>query len=131
MKRTSIRIKKFSGLDLHFDCRSIFFRAALSLSVLALTLSACIAKKDIILPTRYERQMLQDQYRQCITRSTNKIYDNTTPPEEIVRASFGNCRGARQAMLQAYPRRWHEHMADQIDQEIYQSELAWIENKRN
>jgi len=95
-----------------------------------LALNGCIAKSDIILPTTYERQMLQDQYRQCITLSTNKIYDNTTPADEIVRASFGNCRGARQAMLQSYPRRWHEHMAGKLDDEIYQKELAWILDRR-
>ena len=102
------------------------------LAIVALNsaLSACIAKKDIILPTRYDREMLEAQYRQCITRTTNQIYNNTSPADEILRSSFGNCRGAKEAMLQSYPRRWHDHFAKKVDDDIYKSELAWIENKR-
>lgn len=106
------------------------FRALLLLALILGLLSACIAKKDIILPTRYEREMLQAQYKQCITRSTNEIYDNTTPADELIRVSFRNCIGARHAMLHSYPRRWHEHMAEKLDDEIYKSELAWINNRR-
>lgn len=98
--------------------------------IIVVSLNGCIAKKDIILPTTTEREMLQAQYRQCITKTTNDTYDNVTPAEEIVRNSFDSCRGARQAMLMSYPRRWHEHMAGKLDQEIFQSELAWINDKR-
>lgn len=103
---------------------------AMLAGIIVVSLNACIAKKDIILPTTTEREMLQAQYRQCITKTTNDTYDNVTPAEDIVRNSFNSCRGARQAMLMSYPRRWHEHMAGKLDKEIYQSELAWVNDKR-
>jgi len=104
---------------------------AITIGMAIINLTGCIAVKDIVLPTTTQREMAQAEYRQCITQVTNKIYDNTTPAEEIVRASFANCQGARQSMLQSYPKRWHDHMANKIDEEIYQEEMAYIQNRRN
>lgn len=102
----------------------------LLLLLVGTSLSACIAKKDLILPTRYDRQRYEDQYRQCISQTTNRNYNSVTPADELIKASFANCRGARQVMLNSYPKRWHENWARTVEQEIYKNELAWIQDKR-
>jgi hypothetical protein len=107
------------------------WRQILLLLLASIGLSACIAKKDLILPTRYDRQKYEAQYKQCITQSTNANYNSVSTPQELLKASFDNCRGVRQIMIRSYPKRWHENWASKIDQEIYKSELAWIQNKRN
>ena len=103
----------------------------LAAAVACVLLSACIAKKDIILPTRYDREMLQARYGQCISQATNNYYDDVRAPEAIVRTSFNLCKGSRSAMLKDYPRRWQENYAKEIDEEIYKREIAWIQGKRH
>lgn len=105
-------------------------RYVIVLIVIGLVLSACIAKKDIILPTRYDREMLQAQYRQCVNLATSSSYDNSRTPDEIVKASFVSCKGTRQAMLKDYPPRWQKNWANQVDLDIYKDEIAWIQSKR-
>ena len=103
----------------------------ISFVLINLCLSACVAKKDIILPTSYDRQMLQDQYSQCVTMATTNNYDNSRTPDEIVRASFQSCKGSRQAMLKDYPPRWQKNWATEVDLDIYKDEIAWIQSKRD
>ena len=99
--------------------------------LISVMLSACIAKKDIILPTRYDREMLQARYRQCVNQATSNYYDNVRTPDAIVRASFSACKGSRQAMLKDYPKRWQAGWAKEVDMDIYKDEISWIQSKRD
>ena len=93
-------------------------------------LGACVAKKDIILPTSYDRETRVANYRQCVSRATNRGYDHRRNPDEIVQASLQSCVGAKNAMLQEYPASWRPGMAKEVDEKVYKDEIAWILSKR-
>lgn len=99
--------------------------------VLILTLSACVARSAIILPSKYDREAAVSRYKACITAATTNDYDTKRSPEEIVNSSFSVCRGQRASMLSSYPKGWGDRMMNDIDEELYKSEIEWVVAKRN
>ena len=93
-------------------------------------LSACVAKKDVILPTSYDRETRVATYKQCVSQATTRAYDDRRNPDEIVQASMQSCVGSKNWMLQEYPASWRPGMAKEVDEQLYKDEIAWILRNR-
>ena len=91
-----------------------------------IVLSACVNPKETILPNKYMRMNLVEQYKTCVATSTNVRYNNVSRPEDIVRQSMASCYRFRNRMVSEYPKRWRENYANKIDAELYQREIAWV-----
>lgn len=102
----------------------------LSALIMSLLFSGCVARKDTILPIRSDREMLVSMYKSCVTQATTNGYDKTQAPEDLVRASLSYCKGERSGMLRDYPQSWRTSLLKEIDDELYQSEIQWVLNKR-
>ncbi len=100
------------------------------LFLLLFGLSACMAKKDVILPTKYDRENRVANYKQCVSQATNRGYDDRRNPDEIVQASLRSCVGAKNWMLQEYPASWRSGLSKEVDEEVYKEEIAWILSNR-
>lgn len=107
------------------------YRSMCGLWILIITLTGCVARSAIILPSKYDREAAISNYQACVTSATTNYYDNVRTPEQIVQASFSSCQGQRGAMLSSYPRGWGIGLARDIDIKLYESELIWVNNKRN
>lgn len=107
------------------------YKSLFSLLILTLMVSACVARSDIILPSKYDREAAISGYKACVTAATTNYYDDVRTPEEIVTASFAACRGKRTAMVRSYPRSWGASLVKDVDEKLYKSEIAWILDKRN
>jgi len=93
-------------------------------------LSACVAKKDIILPTSYDRENRVASYRQCVSQATSRGYDDRRNPDEIVQASMQSCLASKNWMLHEYPAAWRPSMAKEVDEKLYKDEIAWVLRNR-
>ena len=102
----------------------------LVLFLLVFGLAACVAKKDVILPTKYDRENRVASYKQCVAQATNRGYDDRRNPDEIVQASMQSCVGSKNWMLQEYPKSWRGGMAKEVDEQLYKDEIAWILRNR-
>jgi len=94
------------------------------------SLSACVAKKELILPTSYDRETRMATYKQCVSQATSRNYDARRNPDEIVQASLQSCRNSKNWMLQEYPASWRPSMAKKVEEQVYKDEIAWILRKR-
>lgn len=94
-------------------------------------LAACVAKKDIILPTKYDRESRVASYKQCVAQATSRTYDDRRNPDEIVQASMRTCLGAKNWMLKEYPKNWRIGMEKEVDIQVYKDEIAWILSNRD
>ena len=95
-----------------------------------ISLSACMAKKDTILPTRYDRETKIATYKQCVSQATNRGYDSVRHPDEIVRESMRSCIGAKNYMFKEYPVSWRKGLEKEVDEELYNQEITWILKNR-
>lgn len=95
------------------------------------SLAACVARKDIILPTKYDRENRVASYKQCVAQATNRGYDERLNPDEIVQASMQTCLGAKNWMLKEYPKSWRVGMEEEVDKQVYKDEIAWILSNRD
>jgi hypothetical protein len=95
-----------------------------------LSLTACVAPEEIILPTKYQRIAQSDGYKRCVANATNKRFDETTNPDIIVRKSLADCSLVKSTMLNAYPERWRENYMKEVDAKLYQREMDWVVETR-
>ena len=84
----------------------------------------------MILPTKEERMTLVNIYKNCVANATNSRYDKNSRPEEIVSHAIEKCSRAKNNMLSDYPRSWRPGMIKKIDAELFEREIAWVENTR-
>ena len=96
-----------------------------------LSLTGCVAQEEVILPSKYQRISQSDAYKSCVASATNRLFDETTTPETIVRNSLAACSHFKSTMLSAYPQRWRENYIKDVDAELYQREVKWIEETRS
>jgi hypothetical protein len=106
-------------------------RHSLIVIISGLLLSGCLAKQQTILPTSTERETLTNNYMRCVANATNIGYDNATSAETIVRDAMAKCIRAKNAMIREYPKNWQENLVEDVDNKLYQREIAWIEQTRN
>ncbi len=106
------------------------FKAVMCSLIPLLSLTACVAPEDIILPTKYQRIAQSDAYRSCVATATNRRFDETTTPDTIVRNSLADCSFVKNTMLNAYPERWRENYMKEVDAKLYQREIDWIVETR-
>ena len=90
------------------------------------TMTACVAKQDLIVPSKEQRIAAYDNYRQCVAQATNKRLNQNRDPEDIVRDSIAHCRTSKYAMLKDYPKGWRESYEQQIDEELLKEEIAYV-----
>ena len=107
----------------------IMIRSVLILLV-ATVVTACMAKKETILPTRHERLTLVDVYKRCVANATNSRYDKFSSPDVIVRAAMNKCDRSKNAMLREYPKSWRRGLERDVDEELYRREIAWVKQTR-
>ena len=94
--------------------------------VVIVVLTACVAKQDLIVPSKQQRVAAEENYKQCVAQATNKrVYENQDP-EAIVRDSIAHCRTSKYAMLKDYPKGWQESYGQQVDEEILKNEIAYV-----
>lgn len=89
-------------------------------------LSACVAQKDIILPSKTQRESRVGAYKLCVAQQTNRKYNDYENPAQIVRLSMDACKGAKYQMLKDYPKSWGESFEKRIDEEVYKQEITWV-----
>ena len=106
------------------------FKAATYSLVSLISLTACVAQEDIILPTKYQRIAEANAYKQCVAQATNRKFDEITTPESIARSSLAECAFVKKTMLRAYPQRWRENYIKDIDAELYEREVNWVVETR-
>jgi len=102
----------------------------LSVAIVLLLLTACVAKEDLILPTREQRETAVDAYKQCVSYATNKRLNQNRDAEAIVRDSIEQCHGTKHAMLKDYPKNWRASFERQVDEELLREEVAYIRKAR-
>ena len=93
-------------------------------------LTACVAKEDLIIPSKEQRIAAMESYKQCVSHATNKRMNQNRDPEAIVRDSIAHCRTSKYAMLKDYPKGWRDSYEQQVDEEILKEEIAYITNVR-
>jgi len=98
----------------------------LALSVLV----ACVAKEDLIIPSKQQRIAAVENYKQCVSVATNKRLNENRDPEAIVRDSITHCRSSKYAMLKDYPKGWRDSYEKQVDEEILKEEIAYVTKVR-
>lgn len=96
----------------------------------ALILSACVAKQDLILPSKEQRVSAVENYKQCVASATNKRINQNRDPEAIVRDSITHCRSSKYAMLKDYPKNWRKSFERQVDEEVLKTEVAYVRKAR-
>ncbi|WP_455375083.1 hypothetical protein [Kaarinaea lacus] len=104
-------------------------RSTLVLTVLLLV-SACVAKQDLILPSKEQRVTAVETYKQCVAYATNKRINQNRDAESIVRDSIEKCRSSKHAMLKDYPKNWRNSFEKQVDEELLKTEVAYIRKAR-
>lgn len=92
--------------------------------------SACVAKQDLILPSKQQRVSAVNNYKQCVAYATNKRINQNRDAEAIVRDSIQHCRGSKHAMLKDYPKSWRASFERQVDEEVLKEEVAYIRKAR-
>ena len=92
--------------------------------------SACVAKEDLILPTKEQRVTAVDTYKQCVSYATNRMLGEKRDAEAIVRDSIEHCRSSKYAMLKDYPKNWRSSFEKQIDEELLKTEVAYVNKAR-
>ena len=102
----------------------------LSIILVLFFISACVAQKDTILPTKHERMTLVDAYKRCVANATNTIYDAYSMPDVIVRNAMNKCMRTKSTMLKEYPKSWRKSLEQEVDEELYRREIAWITETR-
>lgn len=107
-------------------------RLALQLLLICgVVLTGCVEQKqNDILPSTSEREILINNYMRCVAVATDAHYDVVTKPDLLVRQSMEHCIRARNAMIREYPKSWRENFVKNIDNKLYQREIAWIEQNR-
>jgi len=94
-------------------------------------LSACVAQQDLIIPNKIQRVEMISKYKQCVSNATNvasnKEHTDFRSAEELVRASMRQCRGAKFMMLKDYPKGWRASLASQVDEELFNQEMSWLQ----
>lgn len=93
-------------------------------------ISACVAKQDLILPSKEQRVSAVNNYKQCVAYATNKRINQNRDAEAIVRDSIEHCRGSKHAMLKDYPKSWRASFERQIDEEVLKEEVAYVRKAR-
>lgn len=93
-------------------------------------LSACVAKQDLILPSKEQRVSAVNSYKQCVAYATNKRINQNRDAESIVLDSIEHCRGSKHAMLKDYPKSWRASFERQVDEEVLKEEVAYIRKVR-
>ena len=106
-----------------------FVKVAGVLAVIFLV-SACVAKQDLILPSKEQRVSAVNNYKQCVAYATNKRINQNRDAESIVRDSIEHCRGSKHAMLKDYPKNWRASFERQIDEEVLKEEVAYVRKAR-
>ncbi|KPJ93773.1 MAG: hypothetical protein AMJ53_06580 [Gammaproteobacteria bacterium SG8_11] len=107
------------------------FKAVTFSYIALLSLTACVAQEDIILPTKYDRIAESDNYKRCVANATNRRFDEITNPDVIVRNSMADCTHVKNTMLNEYPKRWRENYIKEVDAKLYRRELDWIVETRS
>lgn len=92
--------------------------------------SACVAKEDLILPTKEQRITAVETYKQCVSYATNKRLNQNRDAEAIVRDSIEHCRSSKYAMLKDYPKSWRSNFEKRVDEELLKTEVAYIRQAR-
>ena len=92
--------------------------------------SACVAKQDLILPSKEQRVSAVNNYKQCVAYATNKRINQNRDAEAIVRDSIQHCRGSKHAMLKDYPKNWRASFERQVDEEVLKEEVAYVRKVR-
>lgn len=100
------------------------------LIALVLLVSACVAKEDLILPSKQQRITAVETYKQCVAYATNKRINQNRDAEAIVRDSIEHCRGSKHAMLKDYPKSWRASFERQVDDEVLKEEIAYVRKVR-
>lgn len=108
-----------------------FFAVKMSFLCVVMSLGACVAKQDLILPNKHQRVSLVESYKQCVATATNKRVHQNRDPEAIVRESMAHCRTTKYAMLKDYPKGWRDSYERQIDEEVLKEEVAYVLKTRN
>ena len=98
--------------------------------IVTATLSACVAKQDLILPSKEQRITAVDVYKQCVAYATNRRINQNRDAEAIVRDSIDQCRTSKNAMLKDYPKNWRTSFEKQVDEEILKNEVAYVKKAR-
>jgi hypothetical protein len=106
------------------------FKAGIVWLILLLSMTACVAPEDIILPSKYQRISQSDAYKSCVATATNRNFDETTKPDVIARNSLMACSNVKNTMLTAYPQRWRENYIQEVDAQLFQREVDWIVETR-
>ena len=94
-------------------------------------LSACVAKEDLILPSKQQRVSAVENYKQCVASATNKRLNQNRDAEAIVRDSISHCRSSKHAMLKDYPKNWRASFERQVDEEVLKNEVAYVRKVRS
>ena len=102
------------------------------LVTVVLLVSACVAKQDLILPSKEQRISAVDAYKKCVSYATNISINKSRnqDAEAIVRASIHQCRTSKHAMLKDYPKNWRASFERQVDNEILKEEVAYVRKTR-
>lgn len=98
--------------------------------VAVFVLSACVAKQDLILPSKEQRVTAVENYKQCVANATNKRLNQNRDAEAIVRDSITKCRTSKHAMLKDYPKNWRASFERKVDEEILKNEVAYVRKTR-
>ena len=94
--------------------------------IAVLVLPACVAKQDLILPSKVQRVTAVENYKQCVAFATNKRLNQNRDAEDIVRDSISHCRSSKYEMLKDYPKNWRASFARQVDEEVLKAEVAYV-----
>ena len=110
---------------------SLFFAGRhWAIVVVLVALTACVAKQDLIIPSKQQRIAAMENYKQCVANATNKRLSQNRDPEAIVRDSIAHCRTSKYAMLKDYPKGWRDSYEKQVDEEILKEEIAYVTKVR-
>lgn len=95
-----------------------------------LLVSACVAKQDLILPSKEQRVTAVQKYKQCVAYATNRRINQNRDAEAIVRDSIEHCRSSKHAMLKDYPKNWRASFERRVDDEVLKEEVAYVRKAR-
>ena len=94
--------------------------------IIGWSLGGCVAEKDLILPTKEQREARVSGYKKCVALATNSRYDEQSEPSVLVRSSMDSCKSAKYLMLKDYPKSWSASLEKRVDEEVYKREIAWV-----
>ena len=106
------------------------FKAGFVCIIPLISLTACVAQEDIILPSKYQRVSQSDVYKRCVATATNNNFDEITKPDVLARNSLAACANVKKTMLTAYPPRWRDNYMQAVDAEVFEREVEWIVETR-